>query len=59
LLFCGNQGIAASMQWVLHDRHTLNYVMTIDEDPDGYLFGWLHRRLHRVDRRKQQRLKMM
>lgn len=59
ILFCGNQGIAASMQWVLRERHALNYVMTINEDPDGYLLGWLYRRLYHVDRRKQRRMKMM
>ncbi|MCP4042203.1 MAG: potassium transporter TrkA, partial [Gammaproteobacteria bacterium] len=44
LLFCGGYGIASRMEWVLQNANALNYVVTGDENPAGYVWQWFNRR---------------
>jgi len=55
LLFCGDRGIALSMRSALTELHTLNYIMKVDEDPDGVVWSWFHRRFKKVERRSGAR----
>jgi voltage-gated potassium channel len=41
LLFCGQHGVASLMAWSLNNEKALNYLLTGDETPDGYLWSWL------------------
>lgn len=43
LLFCGPEGTAERMRWVLQNANALSYVRTGEEKPDGYIWRWLSR----------------
>jgi voltage-gated potassium channel len=47
ILFCGRAGARESMDWTLLDLHTLRYVVTGEQGPDG----WVWRRVSRWRRR--------
>jgi Trk K+ transport system NAD-binding subunit len=44
ILFCGNYGVAGKMRWVLENANALNYVVTGNERPAGYIWQWLQKR---------------
>ena len=44
ILFCGNYGIAGKMRWAMQNANALDYVITGDERPAGYVWQWLHQR---------------
>ncbi len=44
VLFCGREGVAARMQWVLNNLNTLHYAETGVMKPEGYVWSWLARR---------------
>jgi len=44
VLFCGAYGIAGRMRWVLENVNALQYVVTGDEAPAGYIWQWINRR---------------
>ncbi|MCP5419081.1 MAG: potassium channel protein [Gammaproteobacteria bacterium] len=41
LLFCSRHHSAARMTWTLLNENALDYVLTGEERPDGYLWRWL------------------
>ena len=51
LLFCGNAGAEARMQWTLQNSHALSYVVRGESPPRGIVWRWLSRLLSRVRRR--------
>ena len=48
VLFCGREGAHGAIDWTLNDRHTLRYVLTGEDGPDG----WVWRRWARWRRRR-------
>ena len=44
ILFCGNYGIAGKMRWVIQNANALDYVITGNEKPAGYVWQWLQQR---------------
>ena len=55
LLFCGLPVAERSMKWMVNDLHTLNYVMTYEDEPDSFVWRKIHLLLKRKDRRAQPR----
>ena len=44
ILFCGREGARAAIDWTLNDRHTLRYVRTGEDGPDGWIWRQLEQR---------------
>jgi len=44
LLFCARPGGQNQMAWILLNANVLEYVLTGDERPDGWVWNWLSRR---------------
>ena len=55
ILFCGSRDIKLTMGWTLEVRRSLNYVMTLQDEPEAYLWRKLHRYLNKLERRKTPR----
>ena len=55
ILFCGSRDIKLTMRWTLTVKRSLNYVMTLQNEPESYLWRKLHRHFNKQERRKTQR----
>ena len=44
LLFCGRREARDRMDWTLQDIHTLRYLVTGDDFPEGWLWRWIARK---------------
>ena len=55
ILFCGTRDIKLTMRWTLKVRRSLNYVMTLKNEPESYVWRTLHRYLQKLERRKTPR----
>jgi voltage-gated potassium channel len=41
VLFCGREGVRATMRWAVYDRNVLRYVQTGEDRPDGVVWRWI------------------
>lgn len=41
ILFCGQDGAASEMRWVLNNINVLDYILTGNERPTGWVWRWL------------------
>ncbi|MDQ2694427.1 MAG: NAD-binding protein [Pseudomonadota bacterium] len=48
LLFCAHSDVAGRMAWTLVNKNVLEYIVTGEERPDGYIWRWLARRRARA-----------
>lgn len=55
LLYCGLPVAERSMRWMLNDLHSLNYVMTYEDEPDSFIWRKLHLLMKKNERRSQPR----
>lgn len=55
ILYCGTPGAYRSMHWSLNDLHSLNYIMTYEDTPDGYFWRKFNTFLKRKERRNRRR----
>lgn len=57
ILFCGTRDVKNSMQAILSQMSSLNYVMTLKKEPESYVWRKLHRHFNKVERRDNGRAK--
>ncbi|MDX1607580.1 MAG: NAD-binding protein, partial [Candidatus Competibacterales bacterium] len=51
LLLCGRPEMREQLEWALYNRNVLEYLLTGEEYPDGYIWRWLaHRHQQRAAR---------
>ena len=55
ILFCGTRDIKLTMRWTLNVKRSLNYVMTLTEEPESYIWRKLYRYFNKLERRKTPR----
>lgn len=55
MLFCGTPGAYNSMRWSLNDLHSINYIMTYEDTPDGYFWRKFNTFMKRKERRDRHR----
>jgi hypothetical protein len=44
ILFAGSVGAKSSMEWTLQNEHALNYILTGESRPQGWIWRWLRRK---------------
>ena len=55
ILFCGARDVHNSMKWTLNVMSSLNFVMTLKEEPESWIWRAIHRRLSKQERRQRPR----
>ncbi len=55
ILFCGSREVHNSMKWTLNVMSSLNFVMTLKEEPESWIWRTIHRRLNKQERRSKPR----
>lgn len=55
ILFCGTREVKSNMYWTLKHLRSLNYVMTLSEEPESYIWRVLYRFRHKTERRQIKR----
>lgn len=55
ILFSGTREVHNSMMWTLSVMSSLNFVMTLQAEPESYIWRAIHRRLHKIERRQNTR----
>ena len=55
ILFCGTRDVHNSMAWILSVMTSLNFVMTLQEEPESWIWRAMRRQLTRQERRQQTR----
>lgn len=55
ILFCGARDVKISMRWTLFVKSSLNYVMTLQNEPESYIWRILYRYRNKLERRKTPR----
>lgn len=55
ILFCGSREVQNSMSWTLNVMSSLNFVTTLQEEPESWVWRTMHRRFAKVERRRQPR----
>ncbi|MDH3343249.1 MAG: NAD-binding protein, partial [Gammaproteobacteria bacterium] len=55
LLFCGTPLVKDNMHWTLNVMRSLNYVMSLKDEPESYIWRLYHHYREKTERRKKQR----
>lgn len=55
ILFCGTRDVKRTMRWTLEIMSSLNYAMTLTNEPESYVWRKLYRHFHKSERRQTPR----
>ena len=55
ILFCGTRDAENSMLWTVRMMNGLNYVMTLQDEPESWVWRMIYRYTHRTERRRKER----